>query len=815
MASLTKWTSWTSWTRDLRYAARTLRRSPAYAAVAALTLGLGLGATIAIWTVVDAVVLSPLPFEAPDRLVVVWETRHGQRFPVSPANFADWRERTRTFDSLAAVDLVSFNLAAGDRPERLSGARVSADFFRVLRAEPAVGRVFLPGEDRPGEAGVAVLAHDVWRRQFGADPDAVGRRVLLDGAPFTVVGVMPADFEFPYLGDRQDVWVPRPIRDEERSAEGRGFRSVGVIGRLEPGATVAAASDELARQAAGLAAEYPLTNEGWSAEAVGLYEQAVRGAGRNLWFLLGAVAVLLLVALANVANMALAREAARQREVALRVALGGGRGDLVRQLVSEGVVLALAGGVLGLGLAALGLRLLELAPAGLPRASEIALGPRAAVFALGLSLVVGVALGLVPALRLARLHVATALISGGARTGAGSGQEWLRSALLAAETALVLVLLVGGGLMVRGFVRLAGVDPGFASEGRIAAEVILPRERFPERHLIRGFFERVEEEVARHPRVREVGLVSSLPMVPTSALSLGFVQEGKPVDLSAVPQTGYDVVSPGYFRAAGVPLVRGRLLDPSDTADSTPVVVINETMARRFWPGEEAVGRRLQILDPSEPWLEVVGIVGDVRHNGLGLEARPAMYQPLAQMQVDRTAFAVIAQAEGAAPETLGDDLRRAVWRVDRDQAVEIRTLAAVVDASLAGQRFNLLLLNLFAGVALTLGAVGVFGVVSYTVTQRRRQIGIRMALGAQRRDVFRWVTLRALAPVAAGAGLGIVLALSLSRVLARLVYEISPTDPATYAGIVAVLLLVALAATLVPARRATRVDPLVALREE
>lgn len=802
--------------RDLRYALRTLLRSPGYTAVAVLTLALGLGATTAIYSVVDAVVLSPLPFEGSERLVALWEVRDGRRMPVSPGNFSDWRERAETLDSLALVDLVSFNLAAGDAPERLRGGKVSSDFFRVLRAEPELGRTFLPDEDRPGEGAVAVLGHDLWQRRFGGDDEVIGRRVLLDGVPYTVVGVMGERFEFPYLGDVQEIWVPRPVTPAERALSGRWFRSSGAIARLDPGVTIDRANEELGRIAADLAASYPEANAGWSVEAVSLQEQAVRGAGRNLFLLLGAVSVLLLVALANVASMSLARETVRQREVALRVALGAGRGALARQLVTESVVLALAGGAAGLALAALGVRLLALAPSSVPRLSEVAIDGRIALFAVALSIGAGIVLALTPILRLLRLRFYDALKAGGGRTGAGKGQEWARNLLLVAESALVLVLLVAGGLMIRGFVRLAQEDPGFEHRGRIAAEVLLPRERYPERHLVQSFFERVEDEVARAPGVAVAGVSSALPMVPTSAATLGFVHEGEPVDLSNVPSAGFEVVTPGYFEAAGVPLVRGRLIEPSDVADSAQVLVINETMARRFWPDEDPLGRRIQIRDPEGPWVEVVGIVGDVKHGGLGQEARPVMYQPLRQMAIDRTAFSVIAVAAGdAAPESLAGVLRRAVRQADADQAAEVKTLTAVIDASLARERFNLLLLNLFAGVALVLGAVGIFGVVSYTVSQRRRQIGIRMALGAQRRDVFRWITARALAPVAAGAALGVGLALSLSRLLASLIYEVSPTDPAVYAGIVCALLAVALAASFLPARRATRIDPLQALRDE
>lgn len=801
--------------RDVRYAFRSLRGSPAFTLVAVLTLALGIGATTAIFSVVNAVLLRPLPFAEPEELMVLWETKQGRRWPVAVGNFADWRERAESFSSMALADLQPAHLTGGAVPLEVSSARVTPTFFDLLRIEPTQGRGFAPDEDRPGRERVAVLSHAFWRDRLGGDPALVGETLRLDDQPYQVIGVLPEGFRFPYLGERIDLWVPRVVRPEELSPDGRGNRSVGVIARLADGTSLRRAGEEMERVAAGLAEEHPVMNGGWSVEVVPLYQQAVRNSGQMLWFLLAAVGALLLVALANVTNLWLARSSGRRREVALRVALGAGRAQVVRQLVVEAVVLALVAGGAGLLLAAAGTRALELLAPALPRLQEVGLDLRVLGFALAMSLAVGVALGLAPVLRALRGNHYEALKEGGPKASAGKRAQWVGNLLLVAESALVVVLLVWGGLMLRGFDRLTGEDPGFAVADRVAVRVNLPRVRYPEDHQAQSLFRRLEERMERLPGVRGVGLVSSLPLIP-GGIQLGFVETGRPVDdPSQVPLAGFDVVTPGYFETAGIPLLRGRLPSAGDREGAAPVVVINQAMAQRHWPDDDPLGRRLQIRDPNGPWVEIVGVVGDVRHQGLDDEPRPAMYQPLAQMAIPRRTMEAVVWAEPERTAALLPRLREAVWALDRDLPVEVRSLERVLADSVGQERFQMLLLGLFGVVALLLGAIGVYGVVSYFVSQQRQPTGIRLALGARRADILRWVTLRGLTPVVVGLALGVAVALALGEVVSSRIYEVSPADPLTFGAIALILLVVAVVAILVPARRATRVDPAISLRGE
>lgn len=801
--------------RDLRYVFRVLWKNPAFTAVAVLTLALGIGATASIFTVVNAVILQPMPFEDSEELVVLWETHKARQWPVSPGNFADWRDDSESFQQMVLADLKPFSVTGEGPPLRVQGARVTVDFFDMLRRRAAAGRLFQPSDDTPGQDKVVVLSHGLWQRRFGGKEDLVGQTLRLDDVPYEVIGITPRDFEFPYLGEAQELWVPLVIGERERR-EGREVRSMGAIGRIKPGLSVEQAEQELESVARRLEEEHPVSNEGWGVDLVSLYKQAVRDSGKALMLLLGAVAFLLFIALVNVANLMMARNTVRQRETSLRVALGAGRGTIARQLMTESTVMGLIAGLLGLGIAFVTTRLLLIFnPGDIPRLAEAQVNGPVILFALGVSLAVGLVLGLVPVLGLARLDHYACLKEGGGKATGSRRSNWVRNSLLTLETALVLVLLMAGGLMIQGFQRLLQEDPGFDPEDRFAVEVPLLPAKYPDIPQKRQFFEQLEERLEGLPGVRKVGLVSTLPLSPTSALSLGFVEEGKPVDLANVPQVGYDVATPGFFEAAGIPLVSGRLFDERDREASTDVLLVNETMAKRFWPGESPLGKRIQIRDPQGPWVEIVGVVGDVKHQGLGSDPRPAMYQPLGQMAVNRRTMQAVVWSAPGQEASLANAVRQAGWQIDPTQTMEVRLLEDLTRDSLKKQRFNMLLLVFFSVIALILGAVGIYGVVSYTVSQLRRQIGIRTALGAQKQDVFQWIGVRGMKPVLAGIAAGAVAALLLGNVIARILYEVSPTDPTTLAAVSLILLFVAAIAIYFPARRATRVDPLVVLKAE
>jgi len=802
--------------RELRYVGRVLRKNPAFTLVVVGTLALGMGATAAMFTVVHGVILQPLPFQDSEELVVFWERKDGNQWPVSAGNVLDWKERSKSLEAIAIADLFPMNLTGEGPPLRVHGAKVSSDFFEMLRVPPALGRVFRDGEDTPGQERVAILSHGLWQRGFGGQGDVLQKEVKLDDVSYEVIGVMPESFDFPYLGELQEIWVPRVVTEWERSQAGRSMRGLGAIGRLVDGVTPTVAHQELKSIAKGLGEEHPLSNSGWSVDVVSLYRQVVKESGSALFLFLGAVSFLLLIALVNVANLMMARNSVRLRETSLRVALGSGRARIARQFMTESLVLSLLAGGLGLLLAQIAVRILRrFNPGDIPRLAEIQLDGTVIAFVLGLSVVVGLLLGLIPVVGLGRLNYYACLKEGGGKATASRSALWARNLLLTLETALVLVLLMAGGLMIQGFQRLMDVDPGFAVEERIAVEVPLMQTRYPEKQQKQQFFEGLQDELAAVPGVRRVGLVSSLPLSPKAAISLGFVEEGKTVDLANVPIVGFDVATPDFFEAAGIPLISGRMFNDQDREGAQDVLLVNETMAQRFWPNEDPIGKRLQIRDPEGPWVEIIGVVGDVKDKGLTSDSRASMFQPLAQMAIDRaTMHAVVEAAPGQAGQ-LPTLLREAVWRQSAEQTVQVRLLEELAEDSVLEQRFHMLLLVMFSLIALLLGAVGIYGVVSYSVNQQRKAIGIRTALGAQRSDVFRWIGVKGFKPVAIGIALGIVAALLLGKLIAKILYEVSPSDPLTLLVVSLLLATVAGVAVFFPARRATRVDPLTVLRAE
>ncbi len=801
--------------QDVRYAFRRLRRSPGFAAVAILTLALGIGANSAIFSVVNAVLLRSLPYADAERLVLVTHvTNTGDRAPVSPANFRDVRAEIRSLEELSFWTYSSSTLTGAGDPVRLEGAGVGAHFFEVLKAAPLLGRTFRPDENEPGRSRVAVLGHGVWRQRFGSDPRIVGRTLTLDGEPYEVVGVMPEGFGFP---SGRELWVPQEYDADFVGDASRGSWFISPIGRLKPGAPHEQVARDVGALAARLKRQYPESNAEVGMTSVSLYEQMVGGVRVSLLVLLGAVGLVMLIACANVANLLLARAAAREGEVAVRVALGAGRGRLIRQLLAESVVLALLGGLAGLVLAVWGTgALVALEPQGIPRLGEVRVDATVAAFTLGVSLLAGVLFGLAPAVQVTRSGLFGSLREGGRGALTGRGSARLRNTLVVAEMALAVMLLAGAGLLIRSFVRLQSVDPGFRTEGALSFTLSLPDAAYRGEPQRAAFYERLQERLAALPGVREAAAVSELPM-GGSARFLTFAVEGAdPVQPGREPASQILRATPGYFRAMGIPVERGRAIAPQDRAGAPRVMVMNREAARRFFPGRDPVGRRILLAlgaDTATVSWEVVGVVGDVRQFGMNEDAQPAMYFP--QAQAPEGSMGVVLRT-AVAPLSVAGAVRREVQELDPDLPVnDLQPLEQLTAESVSQPRFYMLLLTIFAGVALALAAIGIFGVISYGVAQRTREIGVRVALGADPASVLRIVVGGALGLAGLGVGIGLLGALAGTRVLAGLLFGVTATDPATYAGVAALLLGVAALASWLPARAATRVDPAIALRAE
>jgi putative ABC transport system permease protein len=657
-----------------------------------------------------------------------------------------------------------------------------------------------------------MLSHEFWQRRFAAERTLIDSTIQLDDTLYTVVGVLPPTQGMPFVGD-VDVWLPKIYSPAELSEKGRTLRRGRVLARMVPDLKVAQAQAEMELIAQQLAQEYP-SNESWGARVIPLREQILGNIATTLWILLGAVAFVLLIACANVINLLLSRSAERQREIALRTALGCGRWRLIRQFLTEAVLLSLLGGAGGLMLAFLGTRLLStLGPSNVPRLEEVAIDGRVLLFTLAASLGVGILFGLIPALRASKVDLSGTLKEGGKSTG-GRREHLLRNGLVVLETATVLLLLIGAGLMIKSFWELRRVDPGFQVDERLVMQVVLPKTKYPDKPQIMRFFAQVEEQIEDIPGVREVGSVSTFPFT-RAGLGLAFFIEGQPAPAPGeMRSAGYDFATAGYFQALGIPKLQGRHFREGDHEEAPTVMVINRTMAEQFWPDQDPVGTRLSLDSADGPWIEIVGIVDDVKHQGLDASVRPEMYQPHSQLRFPWPTMNIVVHTEGRDPLALAGELRSAVWRVDPDQGIAfLRTVEDIVEASVAEQRSTMLLLGLFALVALLLGSLGIYGVVNYSVTQRTQEIGVRLSLGAYRTDILRWILGKGLLPIALGIVVGIGAALLLGRVLESQLFEVTTTDPIIYALLCLVLLAVALLAILIPARRASRVDPVVALK--
>ncbi len=799
--------------KDIRYGVRALRASTGFAVVAIVAIALGIGANTAIFSVVHTILLRSLPFHNPASLVMVWE-----KFPatsehnvVSPANYLDWKRDNRVFGDMAVIlDFLAANLTGSGEPEELLSAAVSPNFFQLIGVQPMMGRTFLP-EEAVRRDRAALLSHKLWRRRFASDPGIVGKSLRLNGEPTRVIGVLPPDFE--WNNRKTDLWTMY-LLDPQVDYRSKSGRYMSVVARLKPNVTLKQAQAELSTIARRLEQQYPSFNKNWGVNLVPLHEQTVGAVRPALMVLLAAVGFVLLIACVNVANLLLARGAARQREMAVRAALGAGRRRLVRQLLTESVILAVAGGTLGLLLAQWGVdALVMLAPRSIPRLAEIGMDRTVFAFTALVSVATGILFGLVPAVEVSRSNLNDALKEGGRSSTGDARRERLRSLLVVSEIALALVLLIGAGLMIRSFGRLAAVKPGFNTDQVLTMRVQLASAKYSQDPAVIAFFKEAVDRISRLPGVRSAGAINYLPFTGLASAT-GFNVVGRPKPAPGEePTTGVRVVHPNYFRAMGIPLLRGREFSERDTKQSPRVLIISQSLARQFFADEDPIGKKLIIEWGEDIPDEIVGVVGDVLHDGLDTRPEPVIYWPEARMPYQFMALVVRTAGD---PKSAASAVIKEIHSMDPDQPVsDVRGMNEVVAASMSRQRFNMLLLGIFAMVALALAAVGIYGVMAYGVTQRTHEIGIRIALGAGRAEVMRMVVTRGIILALGGIALGLGASFALARLMKSLLFGITATDPATYAALSSVLVLIALGACSIPALRATRVDPMVALRYE
>ena len=809
--------------QDLRFAFRTLRKSPAFAAVAVLTLALGIGANTAIFSVVNGVLLRPLPYKDSDRLVqlIGHDQRRGVDFDwVSFANFHDWAEQSKSFQSMAAYKFHAFNLAKVGQAQVLFGIKVSASLLPALRVEPILGRNFRTEEDEPGRDHEVILGYDIWRQSFGADPQIVGKTLTLSDEPYTVIGVMPASFNFPptvpvtsALPTRKTQFLA-PLGFAFNSAQ-RDWNMLGVVARLKPGATVEQARADISTVARNLGLQYPAQDGGVTVRVEPLLNQAVGEVRSALWIFLAAISLVLLVACANVTSLLLARSTIRQKEIALRASLGASRSRLVQQLLTESLLLALAGGSLGIILAYTGTLLLpRFSPDNLPRLENIAIESRVLAYTFVISIVTGVLFGVAPSLGASSIDLNQPLKAQGTQSKASAKHSRLRNALVVSEVAASLALLIGAGLMLKSFVRLERVDPGFRADKLLTIWTVLSEKKYPSEQRAR-FYQQTWERIGRLPGVKSVGAIDDLPLTGIHGGGPFTIEGHQTESDTSAPEADRCSVSVNYFETIGIPVLQGRDFSEGDREGAPGVLIINETAARRYWAGQNPVGSRLSFTTGRTPptWLEIVGVVKDVLQNGLDLPAKPIIYIPF--LQIGQT-FMVTVVRTASDPAGLTSAVRGAIAAMDKDQPVlMIRTMDEIFSDSVAQRRFNTALIVAFGTLALLLAMVGIYGLMAFIVTQRTHEIGIRVALGAGQRDVLKSILRHGLRLTLLGIAFGLASAFYLTRFLSKLLFHVPQTDASTFIAVSLCLAGTALLASYVPARRATKVDPMVALRYE
>lgn len=805
--------------RDLRYGLRVLLKNPGFTLIAVATLALGIGANSAMFSVVNTVLLKPFSFRNPEQLVVLWERSLKENLPrmvVSPPNFADWRNQNQVFQDVAAYRLQDFNVVTNGEPEQVRGLRVSATMFSLLGVEPMLGRDFQPDEDQAGKPATVIISHEFWTSRFNSSPAIVGQNIALGAESATVIGVMPAAFDFPppiaFRGEARAVkvhlWTPLRYGLEMNQ---RGAHNLFVVARLKDGVTPARAEADLRNITERLAKEYPETNSGWDAYPVSLHEQVIGDVRTALWILPIAVGFVLLIACANVANLLLVRATRRQREMAIRASLGARRLTLISQMLAENILLSVMGGAVGLVQAIWMLKLIAvLAPQNIYRLNAVSIDTRVVVFTLVVSFITSLFFGSMPALQVSRINLVTALKGTSASVSSRNANG---SLLVITEVALALVLLTGAGLLVNSFIRLQKVPSGVQSEQLVAMSINLPRATYRDAQARLTFVDRLLPRLVAVPGLRNVAFGSNLPL-DAGLQGTSFKVEGEPVVSANTPHTHVSIVSPGYFQTLGISILQGRDFAAIDTRESPGVVIINSELARKYFGTQNAVGRRVEMGFRDGVPLEVIGVTSDVRQTGLHADPYPGMFLPYSQYQASVPLVIVARSAND--PGAVAAAVRQEVRYVDSNLPVyDVKTMDQVLYTVTARPRFLTFLLVVFAGLAVLLAAIGIYGIMSYTVAQSTREIGIRAALGAQRRDLLQMVLSKGLKLTLIGIVLGVAGAFGLTRLMSHLLFGVSATDPITFAGVTVILVIVALVASYLPARRATKIDPLVALRYE
>lgn len=820
---------------DLRYAARVFAKSPSLYLIAIITLALGIGANTAIFSAVNAILVQPLPFKNADPLMLIWQSNPQKGIDEAPAslpNALDWRTQNQSFEDMAAwtsFTTTKFNLIGSDEPEQVQYALVSANFFSVLGVDPIHGRSFVAEEDEQGRERTVILSHSLWQRRFGSDPSLIGKPLTLENQNYTVVGILPPEFKFISFPKDAEVWIPLALDPSPGRRYVRSIYYLGVIGRLKPGVTVEQARTEMNVIANTLEKEYPDTNAGWGIKITSLRDQVVGNIRPALLVLFGAVGFVLLIACANVANLLLARAASRQKEISLRAALGAARGRLVRQLLTESLLLAVLGGVLGLLVARWGIRFLATMPYTISSpyvpynvpADSIKLDNGVLIFSLLLTLLTGIIFGLAPALQASKPDLHSTLKEGGRQSGQASRQKF-RNMLVVAEIALSLVLLVGAGLLIRSFQKLLNVSPGFQPEGVLTMGINLPKHKYGSGDQTTMFYKQLIERIQGLSWAQSVGAATALPLTNVDASTIFYI-EGQAIQAPGqMPQIHHRAVTPNYFRTMGIGLASGRDITENDNKDSPKVILINEATAKRFWPNDNPIGKRIALgtetfaggqLDLSAGWREIVGVVKDVRHLKLETEPLPEVYVPYLQSPTPDMTLVVRTSTD---PAGFTSAVRREITAIDKEQALSnVRTMENIVAQSIATPRSNALLLFILAVIALVLAVVGVYGVMAYSVSQRTQEIGVRIALGAQKKDVLKMILKEGMSLAGTGIVVGLLGAWIFSRLLSTLLFGVTSSDWMTFLFTPLLLFAVAVMACLIPARRAMKVDPMVALRYE